>query len=304
MKGSRWRLLTVGFFLGAVALMPWGLRGEEDEALTPSLPPEAMEALKETRLLQQLSWWATWGTSWGQAVTPPRLRPKEFSFLLRGVPEEQGEVLLSVLLYEQGYSLHLLVQCWGEGVALRFLGPVGTRRWGVDIVGATLPGSPQSRMVGRDGLVRFRLLPQPEGRRVRLLLETTPAAQVALVEASDTSVLLSFSRPGQVGEEMSVQRVQIGLASWYGEAFAGRRTAGGERFHPDAPTAAHRTLPLGTLVRVVNLENGRSAVVRINDRGPFVRGRIIDVSRGVAQRLGFRSKGLARVRIEVLKKEQ
>jgi rare lipoprotein A len=93
---------------------------------------------------------------------------------------------------------------------------------------------------------------------------------------------------------------QVGTASWYGGEFHGRRTASGERFDQNAMTAAHRSLPFGTQVRVVNLENGRAAVLRINDRGPFVRGRIIDVSRRAAERLGFRSKGLARVEVQVV----
>ena len=90
------------------------------------------------------------------------------------------------------------------------------------------------------------------------------------------------------------------MASWYGGEFHGRRTASGERFDQNAMTAAHRSLPFGTQVRVVNLENGRAAVLRINDRGPFVRGRIIDVSRRAAERLGFRAKGFARVEVQVV----
>jgi rare lipoprotein A len=86
-----------------------------------------------------------------------------------------------------------------------------------------------------------------------------------------------------------------GVASYYHE---GTRTASGERFNPSAMTAAHRTAPLGSQMRVTNLNNGRSIVVRINDRGPFVRGRIIDVSAHAADSLGFRSAGVARVKVE------
>jgi len=92
--------------------------------------------------------------------------------------------------------------------------------------------------------------------------------------------------------------VQTGTASWYGRQFAGRRTASGEVFRPQDLTAAHRTLPFGTRVRVTNLDNGRSAMVRINDRGPFARRRILDCSEAAARRLGFRHDGTARVRIE------
>lgn len=94
--------------------------------------------------------------------------------------------------------------------------------------------------------------------------------------------------------------VEEGLASWYGPEAHGRRTANGERFDMYATTAAHKILPMNTLVRVTNLENGREAVVRINDRGPFVKDRIIDLSYGAAKDLGVVGTGLARVRIEAL----
>lgn len=92
----------------------------------------------------------------------------------------------------------------------------------------------------------------------------------------------------------------VGLASWYGREFDGRRTASGERFDMNRLTAAHRTLPFNTRVRVTNLENGRSVEVRINDRGPFVEGRIIDLSYRAARKIGMVKPGLARVRLEVL----
>lgn len=92
-------------------------------------------------------------------------------------------------------------------------------------------------------------------------------------------------------------QAQQGHASWYALT---SKTASGERMNPNAMTAAHRSLPFGTRVRVENLSNGRSVVVRINDRGPFVRGRIIDVSRAAASQLGFIRAGTARVRITPL----
>lgn len=91
-----------------------------------------------------------------------------------------------------------------------------------------------------------------------------------------------------------------GIASFYGAYFAGRKTASGERFNPSRMTAAHRTLPFGTRVRVTNMRNGRSVVVRINDRGPFIRGRVIDLSRGAAGVIGMIGRGIAPVRVEVL----
>ena len=90
------------------------------------------------------------------------------------------------------------------------------------------------------------------------------------------------------------------MASWYGPGFQGRRTASGAIFNDNGMTAASRTLPLGTRARVINLRNGRSVVVRINDRGPYVRGRGIDLSRRAAERLGIARRGIARVRVERL----
>ncbi len=93
---------------------------------------------------------------------------------------------------------------------------------------------------------------------------------------------------------------QVGIASWYGDKEHGRKTASGERFNKYAHTAAHRTLPMGTIVRVVNLENGRDTLVKINDRGPFVSGRIIDLSYASAKDLGMIEKGTAMVKLEVI----
>jgi rare lipoprotein A len=91
-----------------------------------------------------------------------------------------------------------------------------------------------------------------------------------------------------------------GLASWYGAWHHGRTTASGERFDMHAMTAAHRTLPLGTRIRVTNLENDRTVELRVNDRGPFIGNRILDLSRAAAQRLGALAAGVVRVRIDVL----
>ena len=96
------------------------------------------------------------------------------------------------------------------------------------------------------------------------------------------------------------QFTEIGIASWYGEDFHGKPTASGEIYNMYAMTAAHKTLPLGTYVRVTNLENGRRVVVKINDRGPFVKGRIIDLSYSAAKKLDMIKKGTAKVKIEVI----
>ena len=93
---------------------------------------------------------------------------------------------------------------------------------------------------------------------------------------------------------------QTGTASWYGRDFHGKLTANGESYDMHALSAAHKTLPLPTLVRVTNLENGRSVVVRVNDRGPFVKNRLIDLSYAAAKALGYDQKGTTRVRVQAL----
>ena len=95
-------------------------------------------------------------------------------------------------------------------------------------------------------------------------------------------------------------KVWFGDASWYGPTFEGRTTASGELYDMTASTAAHTNLPFGSMVRLINTRTGKSAVVRINDRGPFVKGRELDVSYQVAERLGIINRGVARLRMELL----
>lgn len=99
----------------------------------------------------------------------------------------------------------------------------------------------------------------------------------------------------------SISRFKRLTASWYGQAFAGRRTASGEPFVPEALTAAHRTLPFNTLLRVVNPATGAQAIVRVNDRGPWVGGRELDLSWGAAAKIGLVSSGVGQVLVEVLR---
>jgi rare lipoprotein A len=106
-----------------------------------------------------------------------------------------------------------------------------------------------------------------------------------------------FNKPA-MARYSATGRIQTGIASWYGPGFHGRRTASGSRFNQFAMTAAHRTLPFGTLVRVTNQRTKRSCVVKINDRGPYAHGRIIDLSRGAAQAVGL--SGVGRVTLEVV----
>jgi len=93
---------------------------------------------------------------------------------------------------------------------------------------------------------------------------------------------------------------QVGTASWYGEPFQGKPTASGEPYEMYDMTAAHLTLPMGSYVKVTNLRNGKAVIVRVNDRGPIVPGRIIDLSYGAAQALQFKSRGLQRVRLDLV----
>lgn len=96
---------------------------------------------------------------------------------------------------------------------------------------------------------------------------------------------------------------EVGVASWYGADFHAKKTANGERYDMNSLTAAHRTLPLPSIVKVTNLENGRSLVLRVNDRGPYAKSRIIDVSKRASQLLGFHTQGTTKVRVEVMEKE-
>ncbi len=94
---------------------------------------------------------------------------------------------------------------------------------------------------------------------------------------------------------------EVGIASWYGPGFHGNHTANGEIYDMHGISAAHKTLPFGTVVRVVEIETGRSVVVRINDRGPFVEGRIIDLSRGAAEAMGIVDKGITQVGLRIVR---
>ena len=107
-----------------------------------------------------------------------------------------------------------------------------------------------------------------------------------------------FSSPSLLSEKTSPLFYQEGVASWYGHDFHGKRTSSGERYDMDALTAAHPTLPLGTQVEVVNLENGKAVKVTVNDRGPFKKGRIVDLSREAAKRLDMIGPGTAKVAVK------
>jgi rare lipoprotein A len=127
------------------------------------------------------------------------------------------------------------------------------------------------------------------GDRIATLTQT--------VAALDESIQIA---PPTEKAEAVFEMIGQGEASYYGHELAGNRTASGERFNPHGLTAAHRTLPLGTKLRVTNIANGRSVIVRINDRGPFVRNRLIDVSLGAAREINMVRSGKAQVRLEIV----
>lgn len=143
---------------------------------------------------------------------------------------------------------------------------------------------------------------QATNRLRRLLGNAPPLREVTGKPAPPPKQQQRVRRP-KLPQQISMGPVRIrlsGMASWYGPGFHGNRSASGERFNQNALTAAHRSLPFGTQVRVTNVRNGRSVVVRINDRGPHIRGRIIDLSAAAARIVGVMQSGVAPVRVEVL----
>jgi rare lipoprotein A len=139
---------------------------------------------------------------------------------------------------------------------------------------------------------------------------TNPVAQTAFAPAPAAAVEpisltpLADGQPGDGDAGLVHVADQVGIASWYGSQNQGRLTASGERFDQHKLTAAHRTLPLDTKVKVTNLENGKSIEVKVNDRGPYIPGRVLDLSTQAAKLLGMEKEGLALVRIEILPSQQ
>lgn len=131
--------------------------------------------------------------------------------------------------------------------------------------------------------------------RVSAVLPLLLVAACNTTASNDPSTTGSISQASLTGKEF-----QKGTASWYGPGFHGRKTASGERFNSNDMTAAHRSLPFGTRLKVTNESNGRSVVVRVNDRGPFAHRRIIDLAKGPAQALGLTSSGTAYVSLHRL----
>jgi rare lipoprotein A len=148
-----------------------------------------------------------------------------------------------------------------------------------------------------------------EGQATGLISASPPQSGMGIARMKPLALLLLMScliatRPALAEEQVASlplpPHALTGLASWYGGSHAGKRTASGEIHSTKLLTAANRDLPLGTYVRVTNLKNGRSAVVKVNDRGPYVAGRIIDLSEQAARDLAMLDDGVAPVRVEVL----
>ena len=143
------------------------------------------------------------------------------------------------------------------------------------------------------------------GLAVLLLVASLGAGAAQKPNSSEAGNTQSKQNTGyqKVDGKRHGKAYQVGTASWYGEECDGNTTASGEPFDMYDFTAAHPTLPLGTYVRVTNLHNGRSVIVRVNDRGPVIDGRIIDVSYNAARALGFKSQGVQRVRLDLVPSE-
>jgi len=138
--------------------------------------------------------------------------------------------------------------------------------------------------------------------RLRRVMGDAPAlTAIANAPVDAQQPITGTSNLGDSGEATLRQRIRGGIASWYGPGFHGRRTANGERYNQHGLTAAHKSLPFGTRVLVTNLVTGRSVMVRINDRGPFIRGRVIDLSAGAAKAIGVYGRGTAPVALEVIR---
>jgi rare lipoprotein A len=142
------------------------------------------------------------------------------------------------------------------------------------------------------------------GLALAFLIAGLGAAQEPNIsEATPAPLRVAQSKP-EVSKQTGKKPYQVGTASWYGEYFHGKPTASGEPYDMYGMTAASLTIPLGTYVRVTNLHNGRAVIVKVNDRGPVVAGRIIDVSYAAAQVLQFRARGLQRVRLDLVNAPQ
>lgn len=149
-------------------------------------------------------------------------------------------------------------------------------------------------------MIRTFTLPVRAARPLAILVAATAALSITggLSDASAKSRKNPMDAQAHIGSSTGHGRSFSGMASYYGNELAGRRTASGARFNPGSLTAAHRSLPFGTKLRVTH--GGRSVIVTVNDRGPFVRGRVLDLSKGAAQAIGMTGRGVGRVVAEAM----
>jgi len=140
-----------------------------------------------------------------------------------------------------------------------------------------------------------------QGLAIGFLIVGLGAAQGPNISEAKPAPVSSVQKQSEVRKQVGKTKpYQVGTASWYGQTFQGKETASGEPYQMYDMTAAHLTLPMGSYVKVTNLRNGKAVVVRINDRGPVVPGRIIDLSYGAAQALQMKAHGLQRVRLDLV----
>jgi rare lipoprotein A len=142
------------------------------------------------------------------------------------------------------------------------------------------------------------------GLAIAFLIVGLGAAQGPNISEAKSAPVSSVQVRPEVRKQVKTKPYQIGTASWYGETFEGKPTASGEPYEMYDMTAAHLKLPMGSYVKVTNLRNGKAVIVRVNDRGPVVPGRIIDLSYGAAQALQFKHRGLQRVRLDLVDPRQ
>src|ERR1700756_2574245 len=139
------------------------------------------------------------------------------------------------------------------------------------------------------------------GLAIAFLIVGLGAAQGPNISEAKPAPVSSVQAKSEVRKQVGKTKpYQVGTASWYGKNFEGKETASGEPYDMYDMTAAHMTLPMGSYVKVTNLRNGKAVVVRVNDRGPIVPGRIIDLSYGAAEALEFKQRGLQRVRLDLV----
>lgn len=285
-------------------------RVDGDDAAGAALP-------EAEALLRRFATEAVGAGGLGSATAPPQVPQQSYRVLLvppEGTlgPEAHQPLRAEITVYAVGPKARIEM-AFSRPVHSRVVHRQGTFA-AVDILGYTVTEECLVD-IGRSGLLNLLVKPVGEDR-VRLGFQCTAAGEVTFEGELDGRLVVATAEqtagPSRSGSRLAgsylghetdftVTRSFTGMSSWYGGRFHGRRTASGEVFNMYEMTAAHRTLPLGTMVRVTNLGNGRSVIAKVNDRGPFVGGRVLDVSAGCADALGFRGRGVARVQVDVLR---